>query len=201
MLQHSFLSQPWSSPDSYYEVLAVPPSAGTAEIEADFSTGPGSRPTSAYRTWMDSSEPPPLPGCERARTGGAHASWLTSRSWVLALGAGLAVASLPAPWGLADALLVVGLLGALGSRRVERASSRDNRAPNRSTRWTAWPSSTTSQRAYEPTATVSCDLGGRPEPPAQPSAVTSLTRNGPDRRPPGNGQLIRGVGKTTVAAP
>jgi len=52
----------------------------------------------------------------------AHAPvWLATRPWVLPLGAGLVLSGLPALRGLAVLLVVVGVLAALGSRRVERA--------------------------------------------------------------------------------
>lgn len=59
---------------------------------------------------------PPQPGLS------AHVPvWLATRPWILPLGAGLLLTGLPALRGLAVLLVVVGVLAALGSRRVERA--------------------------------------------------------------------------------
>jgi len=59
---------------------------------------------------------PPQPGPSARAT-----VWWATRPWIFPLGAGLVLFGLPALRGLAVLLLLVGVLAALGSRRVERA--------------------------------------------------------------------------------
>jgi len=74
------------------------------------------------------SGPPPGPGSAPPRPSppqpGPSAQapvWLATRPWIVPLGAGLVLSGLPVLRGLAVLLVVVGILAALGSRRVERA--------------------------------------------------------------------------------
>jgi len=64
--------------------------------------------------------PAPCPTPQRSGPSSRAPSWLATHPWLLPLGAGLVLSGQPALRGLAVLLIVVGILAALGSRRVER---------------------------------------------------------------------------------